>query len=292
MDILKGGIAFFDSGIGGMTVLATCRKFLRGERFYYYGDNIHAPYGNLSPNLIRKYVFEAFEEFRALDVSGAVIACNTATAVCIEELRQTYSFPIIGAEPAIGLAARAGGRVLILTTSVTCKSKRYQSLINRTRAMYPYAELVTAPCEELAYQIEKNIGKADFDCTPFLPSERADGVVLGCTHYVYVEGQIAAYYGCPTYHGNRGIARRLCALFGKNRDGRPLDFSEEKNVGFSTTIFPQKLCGGEEVGKANKRLLRNALNPLKNQGKEAVVFLGESAENNQKIYKQTYVRAR
>ncbi len=289
MDILKDGIAFFDSGIGGMTVLAACRKLLKEERFYYYGDNIHAPYGNLSPNLIRQYVFEVFEVFRSLEVRGAVIACNTATAVCIEELRKRYSFPIIGAEPAIGLAARGGGRILILTTLATCKSKRYQALINRTRAMYPYSKLVTAPCEELAYQIEKNIGNAEFDCTPFLPPERADGVVLGCTHYVYVEDQIAAYYGCPTYHGNEGIARRLYTLFGENRDGRPLDFFEGENWGFSTILFPKKLRWGEEIKNTNKRLSQNTLNPLKNQGKGAVVFLGESAENNQKIYKQTYV---
>ena len=114
-------------------------------------------------------------------------------------------------------------------------------------------------------------------------------LVLGCTHYVYIEAQIAAYYGCPVYHGNGGIARRLYTLLRGNRDGRPPDVFELKNLGFSTTIFPQNPLGKEADKKANKRLYQTPLNPLKNQGKGEVVFLGESAENNEKIYKQTYV---
>lgn len=289
MDLPKGGIAFFDSGIGGMTVLAACRNVLKDERFYYYGDNIHAPYGNLPSQKIRDYVFAVFEKFRALDVKAAVVACNTATAVCVEELRRAYPFPIIGAEPALRLAARGGGRVLVLTTQATCKSQRYQTLLDKTRATYPQTELITVPCEQLAYQIEKNIGKDGFDCTPFLPKERADGVVLGCTHYVYMQAQIAAYYNCPVYHGNEGIARRLCAVLRKNSDGQPPDFFESKNLGFSTTIFPQNAHKKGVDEKANKRLYQNTLNPLKIQGKGGIVFLGENAENNQKIYKQTYV---
>ena len=290
MNLPKGGIAFFDSGIGGMTVLAACQSILNDELFYYYGDNIHAPYGNLPPKQIREYVFDAFEKFRALDVKAAVVACNTATAVCIEELRRTFDFPILGAEPAIRLAARAGGRVLVLTTQATYKSQRYQTLLTETRIAYPKVELVTAPCERLAYEIEKNIKNATFDYTPFLPRQKADGVVLGCTHYVYIEAQIAAYYGCPVYHGNGGIARRLYTLLRGNRDGRPPDVFELKNLGFSTTIFPKNPLVKEVDKKANKRLHQNPLNPLKNQGKGEVVFLGESAENNEKIYKQTYVR--
>ena len=77
MRILKGGIAFFDSGIGGMTVLAECQKRCKGEIFYYYGDNKHAPYGNLPPAKIRRYVEKAFRKFRRLKVKAVVVACNT-----------------------------------------------------------------------------------------------------------------------------------------------------------------------------------------------------------------------
>ena len=60
MKIPKGGVAFFDSGIGGLTVMAACRERIGKEIFYYYGDNAHAPYGNLTPKQIRRFVFSAF----------------------------------------------------------------------------------------------------------------------------------------------------------------------------------------------------------------------------------------
>ena len=101
MRIPKGGIAFFDSGIGGMTVLSACEKQINNEIFYYYGDNFHAPYGNLPIYKIKKYVHKAFKLFESLQVKAVVIACNTVTAVCIDELRRKYTFPIIGVEPAL-----------------------------------------------------------------------------------------------------------------------------------------------------------------------------------------------
>ena len=66
MGVLSGGIAFFDSGIGGLTVLQTCLKSLRGETIYYYGDNERAPYGNLQKEEIQDYVNQAFEIFARL----------------------------------------------------------------------------------------------------------------------------------------------------------------------------------------------------------------------------------
>ena len=114
----KGGIAFFDSGIGGLTTLSSCVDYaqahnLGGINYYYYGDNFHAPYGNLSEGQIFSYVDEIFSRFKSLEVSAAVLACNTATAVCAERLREKYTFPIIGLEPAILPAAKEGGAHLL-----------------------------------------------------------------------------------------------------------------------------------------------------------------------------------
>ena len=109
----KGGIAFFDSGIGGLTTLSACLDYAKARNFsginyYYYGDNFRAPYGNLSDKQIFSYVDEIFSRFQALEVSAAVLACNTATAVCAERLREKYPFPIIGIEPSILPAMREG----------------------------------------------------------------------------------------------------------------------------------------------------------------------------------------
>ena len=127
MRIPKGGIGVFDSGIGGLTVLSECQKVCKNEVFYYFGDHTHAPYGNKSKKRIRQYTFAAMRKFRRLKVKTVVLACNTVTAVCAEELRKKFSFPIIGAEPAVLPAAKHGGTVYVLATRATCKSERYKN---------------------------------------------------------------------------------------------------------------------------------------------------------------------
>lgn len=205
----KGGIAFFDSGIGGLTVMSECRKAFKNELFYYYGDNENAPYGNRSDTEVLNLVFSAFRRLAALNPKAVVIGCNTATAVCVERLRSEFSFPIIGTEPAVFSAAKEGGRVLVLATRVTTENKRFQSLCSRAASDYPHADIQTVACERLAIEIEKNILNANFDCTPFLPVFKADSVVLGCTHYVFQKEKIRAFYGSKTFDGNAGVCNRL-----------------------------------------------------------------------------------
>ena len=186
MRVPKGGIAFFDSGVGGLTVLSACQPYLKGEILYYYGDNHHAPYGNLPTAKIRKYVLRVFKKFKRLRVRAAVIACNTATAVCIEELRGRFSFPIVGAEPAVFPACAKGGEVFILATRATCESERLAKLCHRAEALYPHCKLRIAPCDLLAGEIEANLPNIACNYDRFLPRGKPNAVVLGCTHYIYI----------------------------------------------------------------------------------------------------------
>ena len=294
MCIPKGGIAFFDSGIGGLTVLAACEKYVPGELFYYYGDNTHAPYGNLPPEKIRQYVLEAFEKFRRLKVRAAVIACNTATAVCVEELRKKYDFPIVGAEPAVCIAAAKGGEVWVLTTRATFESERFRQLCRRASEKFPQAKIIPIACDRLAGEIERNLLVQNYDYTPFLPQGSPKAIVLGCTHYVYIEEWIKARYGCEIYHGNEGMVRRLLTLLGasneKSRDERPPHKKRRSILGFLTTVFHFfERKEGNDI-KANKSSHIKPLNPAKNKEKPRIVFLGKRAKNNRKIYKKTYVR--
>ena len=259
MKIPRGGIAFFDSGIGGLTVLNECIKRLPNELFYYYGDNAHAPYGNLPMEQIRRYVFSAFEKLKKLEVRAAVVACNTATALCIEELRRRYDFPIIGAEPAVLPAAKGGGEVYILCTRATYNSKRLCALCARVKKIYPLVQLRPIACDALAGAIEENLWEKDFDFTPILPKGNPSAVVLGCTHYVYVKDIIENFYRCEVYDGNEGIANRLTILLEKgdfvqtqekNRDGRP----------------PTARNGDLEVEKVIKKI------PLRNRTKTINLF--------------------
>ncbi len=212
----KGGIAFFDSGIGGLTVMSECKKVFKNELFYYYGDNENAPYGNRSEKEVTKLVFSAFRRLAALNPKAVVIGCNTATAVCVELLRREFSFPIIGTEPAVFSAAKEGGRVLVLATRVTVENKRFQSLCSRAASTYPHADIQVLACENLAIEIEKNVLNANFDCAPFLPVFKADSVVLGCTHYVFQKEKIRTFYGCKIFDGNEGICNRLREVLSKS----------------------------------------------------------------------------
>ena len=294
MRIPKGGIAFFDSGIGGLTVLHACEKYFEKDIFYYYGDNTHAPYGNLPPEKIKKYVFKAFKKLARLRVRAAVLACNTATAVCVEELRKKYSFPIVGAEPAIYTAAKKGGEVCVLTTRATFESERFRRLCESAREKFPQAKITPVACDRLAGEIEAHIFDKEYDYTSLLPKGFPTSAVLGCTHYVYIEEAIKARYGSKIYHGNEGIARRLFTLLReeneKNRDGRPPMKKSRFFLGRLTTFLTNFTPRKREENKTNKRSRVKPQNPVKNQEKTAVIFLGKSRKNNEKIYIETYVR--
>lgn len=216
MGIPKGGIGFFDSGLGGLTVLETCSKRLQGLPIYYYGDNFRAPYGNLPTGKILTYATEAFDVFASLNVSAAVIACNTVTAVCAETFRKKYSFPIVGAEPAVMPAARAGGKVFVLATRATVESERFKKLCVRAKREYPRVLLRAFACDSLAGAIEERLFDESrhrpFDFSPFFPCGKPDSVVLGCTHYVFLKKQAENFYRCPVYDGNEGIARELVTV--------------------------------------------------------------------------------
>ncbi len=296
MRIPKGGVAFFDSGIGGLTVLSECQKTQGKEIFYYYGDNQRAPYGNLPPKKIKRYVFQAFRQFKRLKVKAVVLACNTATAVCVEDLRKKYSFPIIGAEPAVRLGASAGGRVLVLATRATCESERLRSLCERVAKEFPNVELCVRPCDGLAGAIEQNLFRRDYDYTAYLPEEKADAVVLGCTHYIYIVEQVQRFYRCPIFDGNTGIARRLCTLLECGRDGctplttdrdcRPLDGKIDPKVGLLTTKSG-KVRDCQNL--SNKRSQKMRPKDRKTCSGGNVFFLGKQRKNNENTYKQMFV---
>ena len=283
--IPKGGIAFFDSGIGGLTVLDACRKRLPDELFYYYGDNAYAPYGNRSEKEIIKRVNKAMRMFSRLKVKAVVLACNTVTAVCIDKLREKYSFPIIGTEPAVELGAKYGGEVFVLATKATYQSQRFQNLCKRVSEKYPNANLRAFACEQLAGVIEKNISTKDFDYKPYLPEGNPNAVVLGCTHYVWIKNQIEKKYGCVVVDGSEGIARRLETVIKNNKNMRMRTRKKPKKrllQPFVTTIPKKGIDVNKCSPKNDKKRAQNALYAN-------VLFLRKTKDFNENIYKQMFV---
>ena len=222
----RGGIAFFDSGVGGLSVLASCLKSVGGYPVYYYGDNGRAPYGNRPYNEVRAYVREAFNFFCLLQPVAVVVACNTVTALMIEELRENFPFPIIGIEPAVLPAAREGERVLVLATKATVESQRLKNLIKQAKKAYPKISVTVAACLNLACLVEEGIEREGVDFQREFPRVDADCVVLGCTHYSFLRERIRDFYGAKVFDGNEGVAGRLgrilgvCDGFGASQNGR------------------------------------------------------------------------
>lgn len=199
-------IGVFDSGIGGFSVLKACLRRMPAT-YYYYGDNLRAPYGSRPPEEIAAFTEEALRVFEKIGTDAAVLACNTATAVCIDRMREKFSFPVVGVEPAVAPAAREGRRVLVLATPRTAQSARLQRLLAR----FPQTEFQVFAPERLAAAVEDLFLRGvPLDYGEHLPEGHGcDCAVLGCTHYALVKEQIAHFLGMKVFDGAEGTARRV-----------------------------------------------------------------------------------
>ena len=213
-------IGVFDSGVGGISVLAELERELPHEHFIYYGDTLHAPYGTKTPEEVMACVRQVMKELTAREVKAVVIACNTATSVAAATLRQEMDLPIIGMEPALKPASliRHGGAILVLATPVTLSLPKFQSLMDR------YGEgAVPLPCPGLMELVEqKNFTDAKHYLQQALSAydlAAVDAIVLGCTHYVFLRPLLRELLPdhVQVMDGNSGTAKQLRrVLEGKN----------------------------------------------------------------------------
>lgn len=128
MNVKNMPIGFFDSGVGGLSVLREAIKLLPNEDFIYFGDSKNAPYGTKSVDEVRELSFKASELLLKYSVKAIVVACNTATSAAIENLRNTYkNMPIIGIEPALKPAVelKREGKIVIMATPMTLSEKSF-----------------------------------------------------------------------------------------------------------------------------------------------------------------------
>lgn len=211
-------IGFFDSGIGGLTVLHQALRLLPNEDYLYYADTSHVPYGEKSKEEVRKYIFDAVEFIAGQNVKALVLACNTATSIVIEELRNQYDFPILGIEPAVKPAVEKWeGRqkkVLVLATRLTLKEKKYNDLVHRI----DHGEIVDSLPLPGLVQFAENFEFDENKVIPYLEKELSvydlhqyGTVVLGCTHFPYFEGTLKKVFpeGVDFISGSYGTAKNL-----------------------------------------------------------------------------------
>lgn len=209
-------IAFFDSGFGGLSVLDTARRQQPSHQYLYYADSAHAPYGAKPAAQVRDLVFAACDFIAAQQPDALVVACNTATAVCIEALRARYAFPVIGMEPAVkpALHQQQNKRVLVLATSLTLQESKLSELLQRVDTHRRTDMLAMDALVSFAEQ-------GQFDGTQvhaYLHDKLAHyqvntygAVVLGCTHFIYFAPLLRRVFAPTTsfVHGNAGTVRHL-----------------------------------------------------------------------------------
>lgn len=206
-----GPVFVFDSGIGGLNLLYECVLRVPDAHYYFISDNKNVPYGNKSAEEIYRLTRKALDGIEKYNPAALVVACNTVTAQCIDKLRSDYAFPVIGIQPAVKPAAMHGGNCLVLATEATVHSDSFSSLVKR----YGNGGFTVAGCRELAEYIEKNIFALPEKLPHgLLPDVKADGVVLGCTHYSYIKRQIEDYYQCPVFDGIVGTADHFAEIVG------------------------------------------------------------------------------
>lgn len=186
-------VGLFDSGVGGLSVLREVRARLPDESLLYVADSGHVPYGEKSPEFIRERSQKIAEFLLGQGAKALVLACNTATAAAVADLRERYpELPIVGMEPAVKPAAAAtrSGVVGVLATTGTLKSAKFAALLDRFASD---VRVITQPCPGLVEQIEA--GELDAPLTrelllgwvePLL-AEGCDTLILGCTHYPFIE---------------------------------------------------------------------------------------------------------
>ncbi len=207
-------IGVFDSGMGGLTVLEELQKVLPNENFIYYGDHENCPYGTKTKEELFLITSRIVDFFERLGCSVIVIACNTATTLCMKDLRKKYPHLIfVGTVPAIKVAYDKGyHRTLIMVTPATIASERTKELLQDYHR--PDQELYLVACDGLAQAIEQ---KDDILIEKLLVRDLSkyrmmeiDSVVLGCTHYPWIKDKILKVLpGVAFLDGANGVAREV-----------------------------------------------------------------------------------
>lgn len=193
-------VGVFDSGVGGVSVLLEIQRALPAEDLIYVADSAHAPYGDKPVADIQERAFRIVEALLERRVKAIVVACNTATGVAVEALRARWSLPVVAIEPAVKPAAAATrtGIVGVLATRQTIASPRFARLADTWAGG---ARILAQPCPGLVEQIERGelttAKTRDLvaSCVRPLVEQGADTLVLGCTHYPFVEPVIASIAG-------------------------------------------------------------------------------------------------
>ncbi|MFM9413218.1 glutamate racemase [Peptococcus simiae] len=221
-------VAIFDSGIGGLTVMAEVQRRMPHLPLIFYADQDHVPYGNKTPERIRAYMIEVLEDLKPYNIQALLLACNTATSAAADFLRAQTDFPIVGMEPAVKpavLKEAVDKKILVSATDLTLRLDKLTRLIKNLAAEDRVQRL---SLQELVAFAEKG----DFD-SPAVEQYLRDqlqpydlstvgALVLGCTHFLYFKPLLEAILppAIDIIDGNAGTVKQLQKLIVYHEDGQ------------------------------------------------------------------------
>ncbi|MEG1559817.1 MAG: glutamate racemase [Clostridia bacterium] len=219
-------VGIFDSGFGGVSVLREAVRLLNKENYIYFGDNANAPYGDKNEEEIASLALTCADFLMQRGIKAMLLACNTATGTAIRAIRERLSIPVVSIEPAIKPASEASdGTVLMLATRATTEMERYKKLKSRMRNP---ERIIDVPCHGLVERIESGVfGILEYDdildkLIGRYKGRKIDGLVLGCTHYVFIKDAIKQYVDKSFtgkrifYDGNEATVKQLKRVLNAN----------------------------------------------------------------------------
>lgn len=194
-------IGVFDSGVGGLTVAREIMRQLPSENIVYFGDTARVPYGSKSKNNIIHFSRQIIHFLQTKQVKAIVIACNTASALALDVVREEVDIPVLGVvEPGAraALAVTKTGKVGVIGTEATIRSSMYEKVIH---TLNPNVSVVGKACPLFVPLVEEGFAKhrvseeiVDYYLSSFKDTE-IDSLILGCTHYPLLRSKIREYMG-------------------------------------------------------------------------------------------------
>lgn len=194
-------VGVFDSGVGGLTVAREIMRQLPDENVVYFGDTARVPYGSKSKENIIRFSRQIIRFLQTKGVKAIVIACNTASALALEEVQKETDIPVIGVViPGARAAVQEtrNGKIGVVGTEGTIQSQMYTRVI---QGMNPKAEVIGKPCPLFVPLVEEGFAKhkiAEEVIDIYLAELKhtdIDTMILGCTHYPLLRSRIIEYFG-------------------------------------------------------------------------------------------------
>jgi glutamate racemase len=267
-------IGVFDSGVGGLTVLKSLLKYLPNYDYIYLGDNARTPYGNKSKEEVYEYTRQAVDFLFKQGCDLIIIACNTASALALRKLQQKYlprKYPgkkVLGVVRPMAEAIALNKKIKkvgMIGTKATVRSKIYPREIkirNKKLKIFCQSAPLLVPLIESGWNDEKEIRSTLEKYLQPLKKAKIDSLVLGCTHYPFLEKQICQIMGkgCKIYNSGEIVALSLKDYLRRHSELTIIRHQKPKLLFYTTGgVGAFKLIGDRFLGKKIEHISRVVL---------------------------------